>query len=111
VLALNEVRGVGSPGWLGLREFGQDRYPEIWPSLSTYFPDGLRNSRGEVVTDLIKECASRALHGSLHRARWVECDIEQLVTEIRGLPWEAKVEPGCIRRERRFQSSGDCGLV
>ncbi|HYO31656.1 MAG TPA: hypothetical protein VES21_02330 [Nocardioidaceae bacterium] len=74
VLALNEVRGVGRPGWLGLREFGQDRYPEIWPSFSTYFPEGLRNSRGEVVTDLIEECASRALDGSLHRARWVECD-------------------------------------
>jgi hypothetical protein len=74
VLALNEVRDVGRRGWLGLREFGQDRYPEIWPSFSTYFPDGMRNSRGELVTDLIEECASRALDGTLHRARWVECD-------------------------------------
>jgi hypothetical protein len=73
VVALNELRGVGRPGWLGLREFGQDRYPALWPSFATYFPDGLRNSRGEPVTDLVEECASRALDGSLHRARWVEC--------------------------------------
>jgi hypothetical protein len=78
VLALNETRGVGNDGWLGLREFSQDRYPEIWPSFATYFPEGLRNSRGQVVTDLIDECASRALDGSLHRARWVECpDLQQ----------------------------------
>jgi hypothetical protein len=73
VLALNETRGVGADGWLGLREFSQDRYPEVWPSFATYFPQGLRNSRGQVVTDLVEECASRALDGSLHRARWVEC--------------------------------------
>jgi hypothetical protein len=73
VLALNEARGVGRDAWLGLREFSQDRYPRIWPSFASYFPEGLRNSRGEVVTDLIDECASRALDGSLHRARWVEC--------------------------------------
>ena len=73
VLCLNELRGVGRPGWLGLREFGSDRYPGIWPAFSRYFPDGLRNSRGEPVTDLVEECASRAMDGSLHRARWVEC--------------------------------------
>jgi hypothetical protein len=77
VLALNELRGVGRSGWLGLREFGEDRYPGVWPAFSAYFPDGLRNSRGEVVTDLIAECASRGLDGALHRARWVECPDRQ----------------------------------
>jgi hypothetical protein len=73
VLSLNELRGVGRRGWLGLREFGADRYPRIWPAFSSYFPDGLRNSRGEMVTDLIEECCSRRLDGSPHHARWVEC--------------------------------------
>jgi hypothetical protein len=73
LLALNELRAVGRRDWLGLREFWQDRYPDIWPSASRYFPGGLRNSRGETVTDLLEECASRNLDGSPHRARWVEC--------------------------------------
>lgn len=73
VLSLNELRGVGDRGWLGLREFGQHRYPKLWPPASSYFPAGLRNSRGEVVDDLIEECASRKLDGSAHHARWVEC--------------------------------------
>lgn len=73
ILALNELRGAGHPSWLGLREFGNDRYPGIWPRLGTYFHEGVRNSRGEVVTDLIDECVSRSLDGSPHRARWVEC--------------------------------------
>jgi hypothetical protein len=73
VLALNEVRAWVVPG-AGAARVRPGPLSGIWPSSSTYFPDGLRNSRGEVVTDLIEECASRALDGSLHRARWVECD-------------------------------------
>ncbi|WP_158548108.1 hypothetical protein [Desertihabitans brevis] len=73
VLALNELRGVGRRGWLGLREFSSDRYPRLWPSVSTYFPDGLVNSDGEPVTDLIEECVARDIHGNPCHARWVEC--------------------------------------
>ena len=72
VLALNELRGVGVPGWLGLREFSQDRYPKLWPSFRDYFPDGLTNSAGEPVTDLVAECVSRTVDGRPHHSRWVE---------------------------------------
>jgi len=44
VLALNELRGAGRPGRLGLRAFSQNRYPKLWPPLEEYFPDGLTNS-------------------------------------------------------------------
>jgi hypothetical protein len=73
VLALNELRGAGKRGWLGLREFSQDRYPKLWPPFEKYFPEGLVNSDGETVTDLMEECCSRDITGAPCHARWVEC--------------------------------------
>src|SRR3954471_12164023 len=72
VLALNELRGAGVPARLGLREFSQTRYPKLWKPLEHYFPDGLVNSDGQRVTDLIEECVSRDLHGAPCHAKWVE---------------------------------------
>src|SRR3954467_320849 len=71
VLALNEVPGEPT-GWLGLREFSSNRYPNLWPPFERYFPDGLVNSRGERIADLIEECVSRDIHGQALHARWVE---------------------------------------
>ncbi len=73
ILAMNELRGAGTQGWLGLREFSQNRYPKLWKPLEHYFPDGLVNSDGERVTDLLDECCSRDIHGEPCHARWVEC--------------------------------------
>jgi hypothetical protein len=73
VLALNELRGEGRRDWLGLREFTQSRYPKLWKPFEHYFPNGLTNSDGEPVTDLIEECVSRDIHGEPLHARWVEC--------------------------------------
>lgn len=73
VLALNETRGVGRRGWLGLREFSQNRYPRLWDPVEKYFPGGLINSDGEPVTDLIEECCARDIHQNACHAHWVEC--------------------------------------
>jgi hypothetical protein len=73
VLALNELRGVGRRGWIGLREFSRNRYPKLWPPFETYFPDGLVNALGEPVTDLLEECCSRDIFGQPCHAHWVEC--------------------------------------
>ncbi|MFL5761135.1 MAG: hypothetical protein ACJ789_15560 [Thermomicrobiales bacterium] len=73
VLALNEPRGIGKPGWLGLREFSQNRYPKLWPPFERYFPGGLVNSDGEPVHDLLDEACSRDIYGVPCHARWVEC--------------------------------------
>ena len=73
VLALNELRGEGHADWMGLREFTQNRYPELWPPLEKYFPGGLRNSDGDQVTDIIEECCSRDIHQVACHAHWVEC--------------------------------------
>jgi hypothetical protein len=73
VLALNELRGVGKRAWMGLREFSANRYPKLWKPVEHYFPDGLVNSDGEPVTDLIEECVARDIHQQPCHAHWVEC--------------------------------------
>ncbi|QIG43337.1 hypothetical protein G5V58_11685 [Nocardioides anomalus] len=73
VLALNELRGVGKRDWMGLREFSSNRYPKLWKPVEHYFPDGLVNSLGEPVTDLIEECVVRDIHQQPCHAHWVEC--------------------------------------
>jgi hypothetical protein len=72
VLSMNETRGVGKPGFLGLREFTRNRYPKLWKSLEHYFPDGIVNSDGEKVTDLLEECTSRDIYGNACHSTWVE---------------------------------------
>jgi hypothetical protein len=72
VLSMNETRGVGTKGWLGLREFTQNTYPKIWKPLEHYFPDGLINSDGEQVTDILEECTSRDIYGQPCHSTWVE---------------------------------------
>jgi hypothetical protein len=73
ILSFNELRGVGKKVWLGLREFTQNRYPKLWPPFEKYFPNGLIDSDGNKVTDLIECCVSRDIHGEPCHARWVEC--------------------------------------
>jgi hypothetical protein len=72
ILALNETRGAGRRDRIGLREFGQNRYPKLWKPLEHYFPGGLVNSDGDRVTDLIEECCARDIHGTALHAKWVE---------------------------------------
>lgn len=72
VLSMNELRGVGKRAWLGLREFTQNTYPKIWKPLEDYFPDGLVNSDGEKVTDILEECTSRDIYGEACHSTWVE---------------------------------------
>jgi hypothetical protein len=72
VLAMNELRGTGKRGWLGLREFTQNTYPKLWKPLEHYFPDGLVNSDGQMVTDILEECTSRDIYGEACHSTWVE---------------------------------------
>jgi hypothetical protein len=72
VLSMNETRGVGKKGWLGLREFTQNTYPKLWKPFEHYFPDGLVNSDGEQVTDILEECTSRDIYGVACHSTWVE---------------------------------------
>jgi hypothetical protein len=73
VLAMNELRGAGKQDWIGLREFNANRYPKLWKRWEDYFPDGLVNSDGDVVTNVLEECVSRDIHGEPCHSTWVEC--------------------------------------
>ena len=73
ILSFNELRGVGKRVWMGLREFSQNCYPRLWPPFEKYFPNGLYDSDGNNVTDLIETCCSRDIYGLPCHARWVEC--------------------------------------
>jgi hypothetical protein len=72
VVAFNELRGEATQSWLGLGEFTRDEGPDQWKPFRHYFPEGLVNSRGQQVTDLFEECASRGIDGSAYHAHWVE---------------------------------------
>ena len=59
--------------WYGLREFSRNTYPDAFPtSLKDYFPDGIRDEDGNLVTDLWEECCSRDRFGNPIHAQWVE---------------------------------------
>lgn len=59
--------------WYGLREFSSDRWPDAFPtSLKDYYPDGIRDEDGSLVTDLWEACATRDMDGNPIHAQWVE---------------------------------------
>ncbi|MBP5294557.1 MAG: beta-galactosidase [Lachnospiraceae bacterium] len=71
---MNVLReGEGEPSWYGLNEFSSDRYPELFrTSLKDYYPEGIVNSDGEIVTELQEEGAARTFRGEPVHAAWVE---------------------------------------
>ncbi len=71
LLALNKLRGVGKPGWVGMSELSTDRYPRIFDPISKYFPDGLINSDGEVVRDFLEEFRVVTLDGKDVLSTWL----------------------------------------
>ena len=59
--------------WYGLREFSRDAYPDAFPTrLKDYYPDGIRDEDGNLVTDLWEECCIRDRFGAPVHAQWVE---------------------------------------
>jgi len=74
VVQWNELREPArKTGYLGIREFWQDRYPGLWRSRREYFPDPVLNAWGEPVDDILEECAQRTINGDACHALWVEC--------------------------------------
>lgn len=71
LLALNKLKGVGKPGWIGMRELSMDRYPKLFAPMSKYFPNGLRNSDGELITDYLDEFKVVTLDGNDLESAWL----------------------------------------
>lgn len=72
MLSFNVLRNVGKKGWLGVRELSTDRYPKMFKSFKNYFPNGLTNSNGEKVSDLLEECRARDLHDEPIFSEWLQ---------------------------------------
>lgn len=71
LLALNKLRGIGKKGWIGMRELSTDRYPKLFPSIKTYFPDGLKDSDGNPVHDFMEEFRTTTLDGNPILSTWL----------------------------------------
>ncbi len=67
------ARGDTGRAFLGMREFWQNRYPNVWKPRDAYFADPVLNAWGEPVDDILEECAQRTIEGEPCRALWVEC--------------------------------------
>ena len=71
LLALNKLRGVGKRGWIGMRELSTNRYPKIFPPIEKFFPDGLRDSDGNLIGDFLEAFKVRTLDGNDVRSTWL----------------------------------------
>lgn len=71
LLALNKLRGTGTPARLGMRELSTDQYPQLFPSVRRYFPEGLRDSDGEPVTDFLEAFRVQTLDGQPVYSSWL----------------------------------------
>lgn len=72
LLGLN-LTGGETNGWYGLREFsGQEHERLFEKKWRDFYPEGIKNSDGQEVTNLLEECAARDYRGNTIHARWVE---------------------------------------
>jgi hypothetical protein len=75
ILEINILRSAQTEQNYGLRAFSKDTYPKLFEkSFQDYFPEGLKNSLSETVTDLYEECVARRLDGSFAHSHWVEVE-------------------------------------
>lgn len=69
----NVIRDGSHRDTYGLNEFAAGKFDGLFrTSLKDYYPDGIKNSDGEPVTDLQEEVAARTLWGEPVHAQWVE---------------------------------------
>lgn len=69
----NVIREGKPEDTYGLNEFASGKFDGLFrTSLKDYYPDSIRNSDGELVTDLQEEVAARTLWGDPVHAQWVE---------------------------------------
>lgn len=69
----NVIREGQPTDYYGLNEFSNGKFDGLFPTtLKDYYPDGIINSDGEVVTNLQEEVAARTWRGEPVHAGWVE---------------------------------------
>lgn len=69
----NVIREGQATEYYGLNEFASGKFDGLFrTTLKDYYPNGIVNSDGEVVTDLQEEVAARTFRGEPVHAQWVE---------------------------------------
>ena len=73
IVRFNQNAEDGPHDWYGLREFSQGKHTGAFPTqLKDYYPEGIRDAQGALVTDLWNACCIRNMHGEPIHAEWVE---------------------------------------
>lgn len=71
--SLNVMHDDQPHDWYGLREFTSDKHWEVFgKKLKDYYPEGLYNSNGEEVKDIMEECCARDYYNVPVHSEWVE---------------------------------------
>jgi hypothetical protein len=72
LLSLNILRGASkNKKYIGMSELSTNRYPKIFNPIEKYFPEGLRNYKGEVVGDFLDEFKAVSLEGRNILSAWL----------------------------------------
>ena len=72
LLSLNILRGASdNHKYVGMSELSTNKYPHLFAPIEKFFPDGLKNYKGENVTDFLEEFKSVSLEGRNILSAWL----------------------------------------
>lgn len=71
ILSMNITRGIGEKGWIGISELSQDKYPKLFAPMKKFFPKGLYDSEGRLITDYLKGLKAESIEGNDIFSDWL----------------------------------------
>lgn len=72
LLSLNILRNASkNHKYVGMSELSANRYPHLFKPMETYFPDGLKDYKGNTVKDFLKEFKAVSLEGRSILSAWL----------------------------------------
>ncbi|GAA6409711.1 hypothetical protein K040078D81_38280 [Blautia hominis] len=72
LLSLNILRNASkNHKYVGMSELSTNRYPHLFKPMETYFPDGLKDYKGNTVKDFLKEFKAVSLEGRSILSAWL----------------------------------------
>lgn len=72
LLSLNILRNASkNHRYIGMSELSTNQYPHLFDPIEKYFPDGLKDYKGRIVTDYLEEFKTRSLEGRSILSAWL----------------------------------------
>ena len=72
LLSLNILRNASeNHKYVGMSELSTNRYPHLFKPMETYFPDGLKDHKGNTVKDFLEEFKAVSLEGRSILSAWL----------------------------------------